>query len=146
MGRHKKMCRKEFNKRRREKKSRRRDYKEQSDNKEEGSFIGSERDNNIYKDSDSESIIAANQDNREDYLATSDQKTEESNINNVEDRLCDEEESKGDLFLNKNDPKIIRLFEQPQPSKDPLWVNFFQFNRHRRKLLKMLRNPLGFKF
>ena len=142
MGRHKKICRKEFNKRRREKKARRRDYKEQSDGKEEGSFSGSERDSNI----NSESIIAANQDNREDYLATSDQQTEESNSNNVEDRLCNEEESEGDLLLNKNDPKVIRLFEQPQPSKDPLWVNFFQFNRNRRKLLKMLRNPRGFKF
>lgn len=142
------MCRKEYDKRRRKKKSRRRDYKEQcsSDSKEEGNCSGSERDNNNCKDTDSESIIAANQKNCEDYLATSDQQTEESNSNNVEDRLCNEEDSKGELFLNQNDPKVIKLFEQPHPSKDPLWVNFFLFNRNRRKLLKMMRNPLGFKF
>ena len=48
--------------------------------------------------------------------------------------------------LDLNDPRVIKLFAQPKPSEDPLWVNMFVYHRNKRKLLKQLRNPLGVKY
>ena len=54
----------------------------------------------------------------------------------------------GDSFLNRcldlNDPKVIKMFAQPKRSEDPLNVSFYRYQRNKRKLLKLLRNPLQY--
>ena len=54
----------------------------------------------------------------------------------------------GDSFMNRcldlNDPKVIKMFAQPKPSEDPLYVSFYRYQRNKRKLLKLLGNPLQY--
>ena len=87
----------------------------------------------------------------ENSLIPSDNDNEEQNVDGVvEDELTasstDNDSEHSYKCLDLNDPKVIKLFEQPEPTKDPLWVNMFMYQRHKRKLLKLLRNPLGVKY
>lgn len=75
--------------------------------------------------------------------------SEEQNIV-IDDELTscstDNESEYSGKGLDLTDPKVIKLFAQPKPSEDPLWVNMFVYHRNKRKLLKQLRNPLGVKY
>ena len=85
----------------------------------------------------------------ENSLIPSVNDSEGQNVN-AEDELTacstDNESERSDKCLDLNDPKVIKLFDQPKPTEDPLWVNMFVYQRHKRKLLKLLRNPLGVKY
>ena len=86
----------------------------------------------------------------QNYLDTSDNDSEEQNIDGVvEEELTtcstDNESEYSYKCLDLNDPKVIKLFAQPKPTEDPLWVNMFVYHRNKRKLLKLLTNPLGVK-
>ena len=79
---------------------------------------------------------------------SSDIDSEEQNIDGVvEDELTacstDNDSEYSYECLNLNDPKVIKRFSQPKPTEDPLWVNMFVYHRNKRKLLKLLQNPLG---
>ena len=66
----------------------------------------------------------------------------EENNSSIEDNGSDS----GDCYhcLDLTDPKVIKMFGQPKPSEDPLYVSFYRYQRNKRKLLKLLRNPLQY--
>ena len=77
--------------------------------------------------------------------------SEEQNIDGVVDNelttcITDNESEYSGKGLDLNDPRVIKLFAQPKPSEDPLWVNMFVYHRNKRKLLKQLRNRLAVKY
>ena len=75
-----------------------------------------------------------NESENQSACGTSDTNSEEQS-DNVLSPASSERISESNYYLDINDPKVIKLFEQPKPSEDPLWVNFFLFQRHKRKLL-----------
>lgn len=83
------------------------------------------------------SPFSSNNDSEEQNIVIDDELTSCSTDNEIE------YSGKG---LDLTDPKVIKLFAQPKPSEDPLWVNMFVYHRNKRKLLKQLRNPLGVKY
>ena len=83
------------------------------------------------------SAFSSNNDSEEQNIVIDDELTSCSTDNEIE------YSGKG---LDLTDPKVIKLFAQPKPSEDPLWVNMFVYHRNKRKLLKQLRNPLGVKY
>ena len=85
-----------------------------------------------------------NESENQSGCGTSDTNSQEQS-DNVLSPASSERISESNYYLDINDPKVIKLFEQPKPSEDPLWVNFFLFQRHKRKLLQLLENPLGIK-
>lgn len=85
-----------------------------------------------------------NESENQSACGTSDTNSEKQS-DNVLPPANSERMSESNYYLDINDPKVIKLFEQPKPSEDPLWVNFFLFQRNKRKLLKLLENPLGIK-
>ena len=68
----------------------------------------------------------------------------EKNNSSVEDNGSDSGDSFMNCCLDLNDPKVIKMFAQPKPSEDPLYVSFYRYQRNKRKLLKLLRNPLQY--
>ena len=46
-------------------------------------------------------------------------------------------------YLDPNDLEVMRCYRYPHPSNDPLLVGFYRFQENKRKLLNLLRNPLG---
>lgn len=45
--------------------------------------------------------------------------------------------------LDLNDPALDRLFRPMKAKHDPLWLSFERFHHNKRKLINLLRNPLG---
>ena len=68
----------------------------------------------------------------------------EENNSSIEDNGSESGDSFMYCCLDVNDPKVIKMFAQPKPSKDPLYVSFYCYQRNKRKLLKLLRNPLQY--
>ena len=58
-----------------------------------------------------------------------------------------ESEAGGDIlqgcYLDPNDPEVERRYSYPPPKHDRLLVGFYRFQENKRKLLNLLRNPLG---
>lgn len=84
-------------------------------------------------------------------LTSSDIDSEEQNIDGVvKDELTacstDNDSDYSHECLDLNDPKVIKRFSQSKPTEDPLWVNMFVYHRNKRKLFKLLQNPLGVKY
>ena len=46
-------------------------------------------------------------------------------------------------YLDPNDLEVMSRSRYPHPSNDPLLVGFYRFQENKRKLLNLLRNPLG---
>ena len=46
-------------------------------------------------------------------------------------------------YLDPNDPEVERRYSYPDPKHDRLLVGFYRFQENKRKLLKLLQNPLG---
>ena len=63
---------------------------------------------------------------------TSDTNSEEQS-DNVFSPASSDRISESNFYLDINDPKVIKLFEQTKPSEDSLWVNFVLFQRNKRK-------------
>ena len=147
MGKHNKVNRKNYWKRRKRRFTGRGNEEQCSStcSKEEQNHGGLESDFD-HADSDSEDQTGHSLQN---YLDTSDNGSEYQNVN-VADELTacstDNESEHSDKCLDLNDPKVIKFFDQPKPTEDPLWVNMFVYQRHKRKLLKLLKNPLGVKY
>lgn len=147
MGKHNKVNRKNYWKRRKRRFTGRGNEEQCSStcSKEEQNHGGLESDFD-HADNDSEDQTGHSLQN---YLDTSDNGSEYQNVN-VADELTacstDNESEHSDKCLDLNDPKVIKFFDQPKPTEDPLWVNMFVYQRHKRKLLKLLRNPLGVKY
>ena len=147
MGKHNKVNRKNYWKRRKRRFTGRGNEEQCSStcSKEEQNHGGLESDFD-HADNDSEDQAGHSLQN---YLDTSDNGSEYQNVN-VADELTacstDNESEHSDKCLDLNDPKVIKFFDQPKPTEDPLWVNMFVYQRHKRKLLKLLRNPLGVKY
>ena len=66
------------------------------------------------------------------------------NNSSVEDNDSDSGDSCMNRCLDLDDHKVIKMFAQPKPSEDPLYVSFYHYQRNKRKLLKLLRNPLQY--
>ena len=58
-----------------------------------------------------------------------------------------ESEAGGDIFhgcyLDPKDLEEMKRYRYPHPSNDRLLVGFYRFQENKRKLLNLLRNPLG---
>ena len=166
MGKHNKVNRKNYWKRRKRRFTGRGNKEQCSStcSKEEQNHGGLESDFD-HADNDSEDQTGHSLQN---YLDTSDNGSEYQNDHSLENSLIpsvndsegqnvnvadeltacstDNESEHSDKCLDLNDPKVIKFFDQPKPTEDPLWVNMFVYQRHKRKLLKLLRNPLGVKY
>ena len=79
--------------------------------------------------------------NKDDEISTS----TEIDSSSVQD--SSECEAGSDFFqgcyLDPNDLEVTRRCRYPHPSNDPLLVGFYRFQENKRKLLNLLRNPLG---
>ena len=141
MGKHNKDKRKEYLKRRKRKlkdKRTKMQYTEESDCTEEDQSSCSslpEENNSVHYREESDCT-------EEDQ--TSCGSVSEKNNSSVEDNGSDSGDSFMNHCLDLNDPKVIKMFAQPKPSEDPLYVSFYRYQRNKRKLLKLLRNPLQY--
>ena len=46
-------------------------------------------------------------------------------------------------YLDPNDPEVERCCSYPDPKHDRLLVGFYRFQENKRRLVNLLRNPLG---
>ena len=86
------------------------------------------RDHRLINDLDTSDNESENQ----SAFGTSDTNSEEQS-DNVFSPASSDRISESNFFLDINDPKVIRLFEQPKLSEDSLWVNFVLFQVNKRK-------------
>ena len=79
--------------------------------------------------------------NKDDEISTS---TDHDSSSGQDSSEC---EAGSDFFqgcyLDPNDLEVMRCYRYPHPSNDPLLVGFYRFQENKRKLLNLLRNPLG---
>lgn len=138
MGKHNKDKRKEYLKKRKrrlkDKRSEVQYYTEQNDCTEEDQITcssGPEENNSVQ--------YTEKSDCTEEDQSTCTSVPEENNSS-----IGDNGSDSGDCYrcLDLTDPKVMKMFAHPKPSEDPLYVSFYRYQRNKRKLLKLLRNPL----
>ena len=141
MGKHNKDKRKEYLKKRKRKlkdKRTKEQYTEESDCTEEDQSSCS----SVPEKNDSVQYREESDCTEEDQSICS--SVPQENNSSIEDNGSDSGDSFMYRCLDLNDPKVIKMFAQPKPSEDPLYVSFYYYQRNKRKLLKLLRNPLQY--
>jgi len=143
MGKHNKRTRNEYLKRRRKRLKRRREEKVSEEVNKDGEISSSTDHDSCVEQDSSESEAGSDilQGYKDDEISTS------TDHDSCVGQDSSESEAGSDIFqgcyLDPHDQEVVRRYSYPPPKHDPLLLGFYRFQENKRKLLHLLRNPLG---